>query len=535
MPRKMLAVNYSIAFGLMFFSCGLKAAPRPDWVEKKGAKLDFYPSDTFITGFGMSASTGEEVDKRNSALAMARREVVSAIRVRVTSLFIDQAVEKDNRLSQLAVSIVKTESEMELEGLDKFEYFLDEKKGIYYALAILEKARTSKLIKEKIHALSKQCETLLDAYQIDRDISTLLNAKQLAGRIEENLIVLGVLTGSFPSEITYPKTEAVLQKIRRDLSTEKGLDGYLGGLVFDLGYSLPVGVRVLVDGIYYADTRFGGTFSFYVANALSEKIAKIGNAVVIDKALMKEAVLNGGSDQSVTATLNPQAIVYGKYFDLGDMVKLSLRATSSSGEMISASEVVIPKSIISASGLKLTPDNFEEALKTADLEAAKIKDSKLQIRLNIDRGNGGVYRKGDKLFVFLKSNMNCFVKLVYHQADESNILIFPNLFHPNALIEKDRLYQIPPDKSDFEFNIEGPFGAEVIKAFASTVPFELEEGTVMGPGFKLLSDDFKTTVNRARGITVKAKEAMYSEDTAVITTIDSDSIRSEGEIGVFHQ
>lgn len=93
-----------------FVAVLLHAGERPEWVEKNGAQPASYPSDVFLTGFGVSGSKGEEADERNEALAMARRDLISALRVNVTPQFIDQAVEKDKRLSPLAVSLVKTES-----------------------------------------------------------------------------------------------------------------------------------------------------------------------------------------------------------------------------------------------------------------------------------------------------------------------------------------------------------------------------------------------------------------------------------------
>ena len=251
----------------------VRAGNQPEWVKKNGAGLSAYPLHSYVTGFGVSGNSGEEADKRREALAMARSELISAIRVRITSKFVDEAIEKDKKLSQMAVSLVKTESQMELEGLDQYEYFFDAKRGVYYVLAVMDKAKAANLLKDKIRALSDQCQALLKAAQPGdgEDVSTLLNAKHLAVRIEENMIVFSVLTGSFPSDLSYPKPEAVSREIRHGLSGERGLDGYLGRAAFDVGDSLPEGIRVLVDGIYYADTRFGGTFSFYAANALSEK------------------------------------------------------------------------------------------------------------------------------------------------------------------------------------------------------------------------------------------------------------------------
>lgn len=73
--------------------------------------------------------------------------------------------------------------------------------------------------------------------------------------------------------------------------------------------------------------------------------------------------------------------------------------------------------------------------------------------------------------------------------------------------------------SDFSFEVTSPFGVEMLKLFASTNPLGEDEGDVVGPGFQVLSGDLRSIVTKARGIAVRQKEAMYAEDTAVITTV----------------
>ena len=46
------------------------------------------------------------------------------------------------------------------------------------------------------------------------------------------------------------------------------------------------------------------------------------------------------------------------------------------------------------------------------------------------------------------------------------IILFPNRWHPDNKIEKDKTYMIPPKGSDFSYKVQGPVGVERIKAIA---------------------------------------------------------------------
>ena len=167
------------------------------------------------------------------------------------------------------------------------------------------------------------------------------------------------------------------------------------------------------------------------------------------------------------------------------------------------------------------PDNFEDARKNLELCNARIEASTLKVKLALDRGDGGIYRKGDKLLLFLKANQDCYVKVIYHQVDGTNIQIFPNGFHPDSQIRKDQLYQIPPEDRSFEMEVMPPFGVEMVKVIASTEPLG---GADLAPGqggLKAVPESLATMLGRTRGIRVKKAETQYAEATAVVNTMDA--------------
>lgn len=120
----------------------------------------------------------------------------------------------------------------------------------------------------------------------------------------------------------------------------------------------------------------------------------LGNAAIIDKRGLKDVHLGRRAQGDAMRGLKPQVVIYGKYFDLGGDVKLSLRATSSrTGEKLSVTSVLIPKTELLQMGLKLLPDNYQEAKKALEIYDAKVKDSELEVKLKRGPRRGGPLRE----------------------------------------------------------------------------------------------------------------------------------------------
>lgn len=93
-----------------------------------------------------------------------------------------------------------------------------------------------------------------------------------------------------------------------------------------------------------------------------------------------------------------------------------------------------------------------------------------------ERGDGGIYRNGEKLSIFFYSNRNCYLKIYHIDVNGNTQLIFPNPFHRDNFIREKAIYQIPDERYPFTFELGPPFGAEFIKVIASTVQFpDIEE------------------------------------------------------------
>lgn len=80
----------------------------------------------------------------------------------------------------------------------------------------------------------------------------------------------------------------------------------------------------------------------------------------------------------------------------------------------------------------------------------------------------GRYRQGDLLKVTFQAEQTAYLYLLYHQADGSSVLLFPNLANKDHHIPKGKKVQVPPNDTEFRFRIQKPFGQEVLQVIAST-------------------------------------------------------------------
>ncbi len=88
------------------------------------------------------------------------------------------------------------------------------------------------------------------------------------------------------------------------------------------------------------------------------------------------------------------------------------------------------------------------------------------------------YMDGDKLIVEFKAEREAYLYLLYHQADGSSLLLFPNEAQTDNHMPAKKPVLIPPPLSadskatPFRFRVRPPFGTEVLQVLASTKPVE---------------------------------------------------------------
>jgi len=80
------------------------------------------------------------------------------------------------------------------------------------------------------------------------------------------------------------------------------------------------------------------------------------------------------------------------------------------------------------------------------------------------------YKVGEDVVIQFKADKVCYLALIDIGTSGKAIILFPNKWHTDNKIEKDKTYTIPPLGSNFSYRVMAPTGLEHIKALASVDP-----------------------------------------------------------------
>ena len=110
----------------------------PDWVLGKGHPD--YPGKQYLLGVGFSDLHS------GSAKDSARLNLAKTLKVKVVATMVDISTKEKSRIE----SVIKTEVDAVLQGVEIKDGWLDQVKGIYYALAVVERNLAASRIQDEI-------------------------------------------------------------------------------------------------------------------------------------------------------------------------------------------------------------------------------------------------------------------------------------------------------------------------------------------------------------------------------------------------
>jgi len=116
------------------------------------------------------------------------------------------------------------------------------------------------------------------------------------------------------------------------------------------------------------------------------------------------------------------------------------------------------------------------------------------------------YLLNEKVKVFLLANKACFVKLIYQDAENNVLQIFPNQHKDDNYLEANRIYTIPDNSDTFELSVSRPFGIEKITVLASTARLGDAPVEKLGADFYRIMESQKKYSIKTRGVKIEKKE-----------------------------
>lgn len=300
--------------------------------------------------------------------------------------------------------------------------------------------------------------------------------------------------------------------------TSLTLDDRIRDGVLSLISRIPSDLKTMsVLRIYYQD-KLPGPMASYLKQKIESAIEQYtGFALISDEQIKLVSVKYENMTYSADEIGTPEnfgkyagarVVITGSYWESKDAIDLNLKATDVDKKVVlSTANVNIPKSLLP--DIPLAPENYNPKVDDEVIKAEN-KGGDLKVEVWVDRPDG-IYYKGDSIKIFVRANKDCYIQLVYYDAQGNAILVFPHKKEWNNKIEGGKIYKVPGD-----FVIQPPFGREILKVFASEKPFPLPRGKEQYG--LILIDNPNVFLSNVRGIGLSS-ETNYAENSVVITTL----------------
>ena len=463
----------------MFLGISCAAGP-PGWVRTR--EVPEYPKSKYIIGVGSGPSL-------RVAQAGAREDIAGQIRVQVDRTLEARWRETEEELREEVEGVISSSVRMTLDGVETVGQWYDDKEKKYYVLAVLSHSaacrgalgrlreassrakdyfsygtgrREKGDLQGALEHLLKAKKALLDA-EGTRQIAEVLCSRALL-RAEETFKEL-----EGEEEMTLAGVEEAIREVQKALE-EASLEEW----AVAFGYALAEWVEgkpAVVGAFTYRETGASGEFGRYLTRTLSSTLSQAGVLL-----LKKDPEHRG--------------------------IWLSGRYWESDGQVVVYAELEGPEGEITSLQRSIGKDRISYALRPALLEEMEplmgTGGEGLNLALWTDKGRKPAYQEGEQMVVFLKADRDCYVQLIYHDAERRDFLIFPNKFRRDNFVKAGKVYQIPGPGDRFRFTVSPPFGTEVLKAFASTEPISMPQGKFVGGGLLLISGPTRDIVEELK-------------------------------------
>lgn len=163
------------------------------------------------------------------------------------------------------------------------------------------------------------------------------------------------------------------------------------------------------------------------------------------------------------------------------------------------------------------------------LAIAHADDLRVSIRLN--KTQDQLFIAGERVRITVEATQQCFLHVIYHDASGASYLIYPNAgSSPDGKIDGGTPVTLGQgvDVDGFEFEVTEPFGAELIRAYASTKPLPRPKGKQIDGALKLTSnlEGLQIFYHSAS----REKSALLTDATVLLKTAQSEHRSAEEEI-----
>ncbi|RKY62610.1 MAG: hypothetical protein DRP95_01120, partial [Candidatus Latescibacterota bacterium] len=473
-------------FLMMLLGMGCAAGP-PSWVTKR--EVPEYPKSKYIIGIGSGPTL-------KVAQAGAREDIAGQIKVQVKRTLEARWSETEEKLREEVEGVVSSSVDMTLEGVETVEQYYDRGEGRYYVMAVLSRSAACRGALGRFRSAAGQAREYFSYGMESRDRGDLQGALEHFRKAKKTLLdaegareiaqvvcpqalfrageAFGELEGK--EKVSLARIEEAIREVQRELEGAS-LDGWTTAFGFALAERIGE-MPAVVGAFTYRETGVSGEFRRYLTRKMSSALSQAGVT------LRKKDPDHRGMWLS------------GKYWEDGENVVVYAELEGPGGEITSLQRAIDKDKVSYA----LEPTLLGEMESLVGSGGKGIK-----LALWTDKGRKPAYQEGEQMVVFLKADRDCYVQLIYHDAEGRDFLIFPNKFRRDNFVKAGKVYEIPGPGDRFRFTVSPPFGTEVLKAFASTEPIPTPQGRFVGGGLLLMSGPTRDIVEELkRGIQASA-------------------------------
>ncbi len=193
---------------------------------------------------------------------------------------------------------------------------------------------------------------------------------------------------------------------------------YVGRAVNQLAPSGNNYLTVSLGTFSMAEKSISTEFSIYLAENLELALTNDGRFNVFAKdrldeifdaqrlsisGIMKKSTeIDPGQLQGLQATLN------GRYFERGNNIEVYLELLDIESGTTKKIKIDIPRRIVPAS-VALVPSDFSRIVERQDYLDSLMVEDDFMVWLDLNRGNGGVYKNGEELHLIFASNRDSYI------------------------------------------------------------------------------------------------------------------------------
>ncbi len=236
-------------------------------------------------------------------------------------------------------------------------------------------------------------------------------------------------------------------------------------------------MNVSVGNFLYEDTKLMSGFSAILRNELGSALTKTGKFKIISREKQEEVaneqefqkfdIFDPDSKKTTIHVKGIDGIVRGKFYFRYPVVTVLVELLCLDGMETKSVKLELNAADIP---VEIIPANLKESEKNIVDIRDRIKNVPHDFEIKISAvGLNRDFRGGDKVQFKVRAEKSCRIAVFCHQSDGSTVLLFPNNWSKDTVVEANTDMLIPKTKDKkFEIEVGAPFGSDVIQVIACT-------------------------------------------------------------------